>query len=356
MQYNELKHTPAVFAIENEYQIIFKLKKPALVKIKVGDKYYADHSNGVLKSSCPVHKISVPMSELDKYKKYTLCIITLKERLAYFSKCHGEEYVSFDFTPVPEDNIKICHLADVHGKFKAAEQVFKKVNEKTDLLVLNGDVIDHSGNVKNFDVIYKLCELVTHGNIPVVFSRGNHDLRGIYAEKLEEYIPTRNGKTYYTFRLGSLWAVVLDTGEDKADFHEEYGNTVCCEIFREDEEKFLNEVVNSKEYLKDGITHRIVIVHSPFTYCQEPPFDIERPRYRRWVKLIADNINPEFYLCGHVHISGVFEKGSEYDNENIQSCPVILGSEMDKKADKVKFGLAFITLTKDDFKVDFYRN
>lgn len=353
---NKFVYLPSVFAVEDEYQIIIKLKKPALVKITVGNKTYFDHSNGVIRSSCPVHKISIPVCELDKHKKYTVCVTTLIKRLAYFSKCCDEEKETFDFYPVPDENIRICHLADVHGDYKSCMNAVNKINGDIDLLVLNGDVIDHSGNVRNFNIIYKLCEAITKGEKPVIFSRGNHDLRGIYAEKLEDYIPTLNRKTYFSFRLGSLWGLVLDTGEDKRDFHEEYGNTVCCECFREDEEEFIKSVIEKEEYNKDGISHKVIICHNPFTNCLEEPFNIERPRYRRWAKMLGESINPEFILSGHLHISGVFDIGGKLDNEGVQPCPVILGSERTNKGGNTTFGLAYITLCKDGYNVDIIKN
>jgi len=356
MKYNEFVYLPSVFAVGNEYQIIIKFRKEAMVKIKIGDKVYCDHSNGVFRSSYPVHKISVPMSELDKYGKYTVSVVTLINRLAYCSECYEEESETFNFYPVPKDEIKICHLADVHGDFKSCMGAVKKIKGDIDLLVLNGDVVDHSGNVRNFNIIYKLCQAITKGEKPVVFSRGNHDLRGIYAEKLEDYIPTQNRKTYYTFRLGSLWGLVLDTGEDKVDSHEEYGNTVCCEYFREDEEEFIKSVIENKEYEEEGITRKIVICHNPFTYCIEPPFDIERPRFRRWTKLIGENIKPDCLLSGHLHTSGISEVGGELDNEGIQTFPVVVGSERTGNRGNVTFGLAYITLNKDGFNVEFVRN
>lgn len=115
-----------------------------------------------------------------------------------------------------------------------------------DFLILNGDIIDHSGSVENFDEIYEIIEELTGGSIPVVFSRGNHDLRGVCAEKLAEYTPVDNGNSYYTFTLGSIWGILLDCGEDKIDAHPEYGNTVCCHAFREEETEYLKQVIENK--------------------------------------------------------------------------------------------------------------
>ena len=51
------------------------------------------------------------------------------------------------------------------------------------------------------------------------------------------------GNTYYTFRIGSVWGMFLDCGEDKLDSHEEYGGTVCFHRFRERETAFIKDVI-----------------------------------------------------------------------------------------------------------------
>ena len=61
-----------------------------------------------------------------------------------------------------------------------------------DFLILNGDILDHSGDPSKFANIYIICSEITGGNIPVVFSRGNHDLRGNYAEKFADYIENKD--------------------------------------------------------------------------------------------------------------------------------------------------------------------
>ena len=114
----------------------------------------------------------------------------------------------------------------------ACAEFFRKETGKIDFLILNGDVPEDSSKIKHFDTIYEIVSQVTHGNIPAVFSRGNHDTRGIFAENIAEYTPCENGNSYFTFRLGSIWGVVIDCGEDKTDSNEEYGNTGCCSAFR----------------------------------------------------------------------------------------------------------------------------
>ena len=41
----------------------------------------------------------------------------------------------------------------------------------------------------------------------------------------------------------------MDCGEDKPDDHTEYGNTVCCEVFRRDVTRFLEKWLLKKSIL-----------------------------------------------------------------------------------------------------------
>jgi 3',5'-cyclic AMP phosphodiesterase CpdA len=57
-----------------------------------------------------------------------------------------------------------------------------------DLLVLNGDISDHSSSVQNISMIYQIASGITEGRRPCIYSRGNHDMRGAFAEHLAEEV------------------------------------------------------------------------------------------------------------------------------------------------------------------------
>lgn len=194
-------------------------------------------------------------------------------------------------------------------------------------MILNGDVIDHSGHPENFAVIYHICAALTEGRIPVVFARGNHDLRGEYAEQFIQYTPHQRGSTYYTFHLGSIWGVILDCGEDKPDSHPEYGFTVACHAFRLQQTQFLLDLIDhaETEYNAPGVNTRLVISHVPFSERNSPPFDIEEDVYSQWCDLLRTYIKPHLMLCGHTHSLEIRHPGHGKDNFG-QPCPLVVGS------------------------------
>lgn len=353
-----LKTAPAVFAVHDTYQIMVPVSCETLMWVRVGDECYYDDSNGILRSAVAVHRITIPANELNAAKKYTVCYRKVIERKPYFTETEDVCEEEFNFYPVDGNEIIAYHIADAHNMIDApvaAAKAFEKEHGKINFLILNGDVPDHSGKIENFDNIYEIVAQITGGNIPTVFSRGNHDTRGIYAENIAEYTPCENGNSYFSFRLGDLWGMVLDCGEDKDDSHAEYGHTICFRAFRKRETAFLEKIIQNaeSEYAADGVRHRIVVAHMPFTRKYGEPFNIEENTYACWTKLVSEHVKPEVIICGHTHRFSIYEIGGELDAYG-QSCPVVVGAVPNVK--KQYFAGAGFIFRKDHIHVIFNDN
>lgn len=322
-----IKTAPAVFAVEKDYQIMVEVEKPSVFRVKVGDEYYYDESNGIMRSQNNLHRCIVPMKALDEAKEYTVCVRPLIERKPYFTTTEPEQEFTFKFYPVPHKNTRAYHISDAHNRIETPIKAAKVFGD-IDFLILNGDILDHSGNPEKFKNIYEICSGITNGECPTVFSRGNHDMRGNYAEKFAEYTPNFQGNTYYTFRLGSVWGVLLDCGEDKDDFGPEYGYTVYCKAFRRRQTALLKELIDNANstYNAEGITTKVVIAHSPFSEKFEPPFDIEGDVYAEWCSLLKEHVKPHVMICGHKHVLEVLKPGCEKDFYG-QPCDVVVGAK-----------------------------
>lgn len=329
---NYFKYDPAVFAVDKYYQIMMPCDKPCFFFVRVGDKYYYDESNGIMCSRNRIHKVNVPASEIDNTKKYTVCIRPIIKRKAYFSKTKEVVEKTYKFYPVPENGIRAYHIADAHNNIEEPIKAAKTFGE-IDFLILNGDVIEDSSNPRKFMNIYEICSRLTKGEKPTVFSRGNHDLRGNFAEKFADYTPTHLGNTYYSFRLGNIWGILLDCGEDKNDDHAEYGHTVACHVFRERQTDFLKKIIEHKEdeYEAQDVKHKIVISHNAFVHRYFSPFDIEQDLFAQWSKLLRENVKPEVMICGHAHELNIYYPENSDWNTNGSVCPVVIGSKIKKK-------------------------
>lgn len=94
----------------------------------------------------------------------------------------------------------------------------------------------------------------------MVYVRGNHETRGEFAAHLRDYFPTDTNELYFTFRYGPVSAVVIDSGEDKADDHYEYSGLVDFESYRQQEFDWLKGLERDTS---DGIQYRIALSHDP---------------------------------------------------------------------------------------------
>ena len=332
--------TPIVYAVGKNYQIMVPVSCETLMWAEVGGKCFYDDVNGILRSNCTTHRMTVPMEKLDVAGKYKICYRIVNERKPYYSDVSDVFKYDSPFYPVKEEGARFYHIADAHNQVDKPVAAAKAFGE-IDFLILNGDLPDHSGDIKNFTTIHRIAAEITNGEKPVVFSRGNHDMRGIYAENIAEHTPTDKGNSYYTFRLGSIWGMVLDCGEDKPDDHVEYAHTICCTDFRERQTKFIKNVIAkaNKEYEEDGVKHRIIVMHDPFTeYLPKRVSERDMVTYEEWANLLREYVKPNLMICGHVHQAYVTNVGEELDRLG-QACPVIVGSAPGRTSNPKMLGL-----------------
>lgn len=314
---------PSVYAVNDEYQICVLVKRECTMWVEVGGKAYYDHTNGILRSDSFLHIAHVPQEALDAAGGYKVYVREIIERKPYNTICGGVESAEYTFRPLIEkDEYNIINLADSHSQVDAPVASGSYFGNDLDLLIMNGDIIDNSGSIDSFKIPYLISGNITKGQVPCIYSRGNHELRGIYAEQLADYTPTDNGKSYYTFRLGPVWGIVMDAGEDKADSNPEYGHTVACEAFRDEEGKFLDEVIASEEW--KGASVRLIISHVPLVIKMNAPYNSEEARYAEWSRKLA-KIEPTLWLSGHLH-NCFLEAPGDRNNTLGYPCPLVCSS------------------------------
>ncbi len=326
---NHLKFYPAVCAVENEYQILIPVDAASFMWAEIGGRRFSDASCGVMRSDTRLHRITVPMALLDAAGAYTLHWQKIIDRKPYFPETEPEEELTIAFRPLPTGRpLHIYHIADVHNVDEPAIAAGAYFGADLDLLILNGDVPDSSGNVAFYDTIYHVIGDLTRGEIPVVSVRGNHDLRGIAAERMAEYMPNRQGNTFYSFRVGPIWGVVLDCGEDKRDTNPEYGGSVACHEFRLAETDYLRDLIAraDREFDAPGVQYKLVICHIPFCTVYHEPFNIENEIYTEWCRLLRESVKPDLFLAGHEHTLHIVMPGEVGDDRGVP-CPLIVGSK-----------------------------
>ncbi len=315
---------PGVFLVEQDYEIILLCHRNALASIVVDSLTFTDNVNGVMRTDTEVHKIKVPMALLDKARHYRVHLAPLADHCNYYPKPDPTEAYEYDFTPVPEDgNVKAYVLSDTHGNTVTPAETALAVG-KIDLLLLLGDIGDSAATREQVTTLHYLTAAVTEGRIPAVYVRGNHDTRGYMAEHLMDYIPTRNGATYYTFRAGSIWGVVLDCGEDKPDSSIEYGGVADYVGFRHAQTAYLRALVANapNAYAAEGITRRVALCHINFTRTDRPFNDRNPEIYEAWIAALNE-MSIDLLICGHEHVVGV-QPDSYYHGDPIPAFKTLL--------------------------------
>lgn len=211
---------------------------------------------------------------------------------------------------------------DIHSQADRYKALVSGMNlEKTDFLLLNGDMVSFSNS---FDTLIKhTFDPISDvsGDIPIFFARGNHEGRGTDWYRLREAFPTSTGKYYYTFRQGPVGFIVLDGGEDKPDIDPEYSDQAAYDQYRAEELNWLKAAVKSPEIASAPV--KICIIHIPaFTgpgvwYTQH------------W---ITENFTPvlnaagiDLMLSAHHHKWMVAEKGEHGNN-----FPILVNSSVER--------------------------
>lgn len=198
--------------------------------------------------------------------------------------------------------MRLYVLADTHGDAVTPAHA-ALAHPDTQVLVLDGDIGDSADTPEMITTLHRLASEITKGAYPVIYARGNHDTRGHNAEHLTDYAPTtRCGTTYYSFRLGPVWGIVLDAGEDKPDGCIEYGGVCDFPAWRREQSEYLRGLIRNRkeEYEAPGVRYRIAICHMPFHYSRYAFTQTTPDIYAEWVSLLNE-MGIETLLCGHCH-------------------------------------------------------
>jgi len=98
--------------------------------------------------------------------------------------------------------------------------------------------------------------------LPLMYARGNHELRGPFARQLFDYVPTIEGRFYYARDSGPVHLLVLDTTEDKPDDTNVYARLNQTVEYRARELAWLREHTRTSTRLRDA-PFRVMAMHQP---------------------------------------------------------------------------------------------
>ncbi len=286
-----------VYAVEDEYQIVFSTSDSAMAWVTIGEENYYDLYAGSSRSADKVHKITVPQSVLDAAGSYSIHAQQMIYRGPFGGYKGDVISQDYSFRKVnPSDGLDYAALSDVHGAAKAAAKA-AAAGEELDFVVLLGDLISMVETEADAQYANYLAHKITGGSIPVIYARGNHEIKGEYAERLYKYVGSKNQSFSYTVTLAdTVYAVVLDMGEDHEDDWWEYYGTAQFATYRREQTEMLREALSNGEY--KNYEYRMAICHIPIVQIEKKGlFADDR---KEWTALLND-MEMDISLSGHKH-------------------------------------------------------
>ena len=320
---------PTVFLSgPDEYNIVFATfdYAAAFVEIKQGGKtyVYADEYDGLIRTDDYIHTVRVPKTLLDSAGGYTIIAREVdsnkKDGISYSSELR-ENYIFYGDSGKNDANIAV--FSDLHLKpaeFENAEIAKKIMDSKMgrpDLIVLNGDVTDALPNDMYFaEALLDGAHIISQGQIPVIYVRGNHEARGEFAQYIDKYLSFTGGNMFGRVEFGPASFIVGDCGEDKPDYQVEYGGLVDFDNYLAQQLSWLENMGgydSSKQY-------HVALSHSPRFF--------DRKFSSECFKILEDYAT-DVQLSGHSHTAALFS-GANF--------PIIIdgGSPSDFKGGQLK--------------------
>ena len=299
-------YEPVVYAVEDTYQIVFSTNHAATAWVEIDGEQYYDLFAGSMKSKDTVHKITVPQEKLDGAKGYTIHA----EKMIYrgpFGGFKGKEISkSYSFRPVDSsDGLVYYTITDAHHARKGAVDAALSV-ENLDFLVILGDSVGMTEYERDAQFSNLMAHDVTGGEIPVVYARGNHEIKGAYGEELHKYVGSKDERFYYWFTLSDVFGITLDLGEDHDDGWWEYYETDQFTLYRNEQTKFLEELIAKEPYADYSYT--LVACHIPIQFVNSRKDHVEAKA--AWTELL-NQIEPDLAVYGHQHDLYPFLEGQE---------------------------------------------
>ena len=202
----------------------------------------------------------------------------------------------FKTHPAKPREITFLVLNDIHERPQFMKELCKNVDlKKLDFVLLNGDMSNRIRSQKHImDAYLDTCVSMFATDVPLFFNRGNHELRGEFADYLNRYFPTNNGKYYRLQHVAGVDFLFIDSGEDKPDADLEYCGIVECDQYREEQERWLRSLQEEKKIGKYPI---VVFSHMPPTLKNwHGPLHMQETLTPELNKM-----NVSVMLSGHLH-------------------------------------------------------
>lgn len=169
----------------------------------------------------------------------------------------------FETYPAGGADCSFVVLNDIHAQTDFVKRLCSGIDlHDFAFLACNGDMVSSVENEQQlFEGFIDAAVELGASETPILYTRGNHEPRGLYADRLRDYFPMQSGRFYNLYRYGDVCLLTLDCGEDKCDNDVEYRGMADFDAYRERQCAWLREAVRSEAFR--SAKARIVFLHIP---------------------------------------------------------------------------------------------
>lgn len=238
---------------------------------------------------------------------YRVCAVELLKKRAYenhFGDTLRTRFFSFVTPKADNDSFSCLIFNDLHSNKDCFNGLLSLVKDVSyDFVVFNGDCLAEPTDREHaVEMIHELTDKVDGAEHPVVFIRGNHEIRGNYSAGMHHLLGYPDNKTYGTFCWGDTRFMILDCGEDKPDSVYVYAGLNDFDQLRADQLDYIRKELKNPDF--KNASRRVLISHIPVF----GDVDKYRPCNALWGKELG-NAPFDIAIGAHNHAPAYYSKG-----------------------------------------------
>lgn len=298
----------------DEVTVVWLSDKPSVGWVELapddGSNFYAterprffDAKNGV-KNTSTIHTVKLKGLNPGTNYRYRVFVQEVLSHTGHkivygdyaATNVYSKKPLVFRTSDPANQTISFAMVNDIHGNNGLLENLVSKCDlKKTDFFIFNGDMVSVFNEENHiFNGFMDKATALFASEIPMYYTRGNHETRGAFATEFQRYFSPKEENIYYTFRQGPVCFVILDTGEDKPDSDIEYAGITVYDEYRSEQAEWLRQVLNSKEYKEAPF--KVIVAHIPPIGGWHGNLEVEN----KFMPLLRE-AKPDLMLCGHLH-------------------------------------------------------
>lgn len=329
--------TPAVFVNgEDGYSVLFATTGPGTGSVTVRkedtETVYYEEKQGVILYDRQIHRVDLPRTALEGATYFVSSRQTqdgsdkawrmgkeIRSATYIFRAYQGSGDLSF-----------LC-VSDNQGAMKATQDAVKaayKANDY-DFVMMLGDHAEGYNDIETdiVEPLLKVAALASGSVLPVYYTLGNHEYRGMLAPYLWDLIPTASatGEAYYTFTMGDAFFSVINFANDHADDFDRYAGLARFNEYKDKEYEWYENKMATKPY--EGYRYHLVISHIPmicennlpaYEYVCEDCNEVHDYKYKEFGDKFAE-CGVQYIVSGHSHVPPAEFKSDKYDYPNLHA-------------------------------------